>query len=404
MTIGIAELSHNQFDSMTFVENRKKDVINPSAMKKLGQDPSTSEFRTFEEIYRTSYSHGLEAIYNVENVDLKTVRRITSHTTIEPAKKRSSLDQSATQSQIQLEFDFGDAFKGCMDSFMLEEPINVLGLGPHVEKCLHEQGLPTLKALSKADLNKLVYVKGVGQGHIDEVHQKLRSYLEGHLLYDCQTIDLTSWLRSLLGVLSKKKMYVAMEPFQLADYFSLSPMESVEVRRLTFEKRLEWRNEILPEMLKKKERLLKDLKKVVDIYIKPWMDRRHGFATRNEILERLQRVSLQQTLVPMVMDFFSTVYFSGSFALGDYLDQFNEDLFFVDKFAKKAYQNIIDKTLTYFYNDDLHYSLAELVTLVFREFASDWEHYPFEFIEKTLRSSPLFRVRKEDCGRLIIRV
>jgi len=388
---------------MTFVENIKTNKVNPDALKKSANATSTSEFKSFEDVYKTSYSHGLEAIYNVENVDLKTVRRINTHAS-ESTKNTSSLPKTFLEPSTQLEFDFGDAYKGCMDSFMLKEPINVLGLGTHVEKCLFEQGLSTLETLSKADLNKLVYVKGIGQGHIDEVRQKLRSYLEGHTLYGCQVIDLVSWMRSLLAALSRKKVYVALEPFQMADLFSLSPIESVEVRRLTVEKRVEWRNEISPELLKKKDRVQNDLKKIVNIFITPWINRRHGFATKNEILERLQRISLQQTLVPMVVDFFDAVYFSGSFAFGDYLVHTNDELFFVDRRAKEAYQNIIDTALTYFYQGDVYYPLSELVILIFREFAKKWGNYSVEFIEKTLRSSSLFRVRKEACGRLFIRM
>ena len=42
-------------------------------MKNAGLDTST---KSFEEVYKTSYSHGLESIYRIENIDLKTVRKL----------------------------------------------------------------------------------------------------------------------------------------------------------------------------------------------------------------------------------------------------------------------------------------------------------------------------------------
>src|ERR1700737_1437469 len=99
------------------------------------------EIQTFVENYKTAYSHGLENIYTLENFDISSVRRINAIKPPEAIDKAelSSISLSP-KDDSQLELPLGDHFKGTIEHFVLREPITVLGLTKHAEKCLAQYG------------------------------------------------------------------------------------------------------------------------------------------------------------------------------------------------------------------------------------------------------------------------
>lgn len=402
---------------MTILEHIKRQFVQQPAestsRSNTGDIPtniSRPDFKSFEEVYKTSYSHGLEAIYSLETVDLRTVKRIGEPSSVAslPAipvqKDFQNRNEFTQETSRQCQFDFGTAFSERMDSFVLEEPIQVLGLSKHAERCLLAQGLFRIQDLIKSDLSKFVYLKGMGQGHIDETQHRVKSYVEGLMLYQCTTIDFSAWMRSLFSTFNSKKMYVLLESYQLSHLFTLSPAESVEVRLLTFEKRQEWREEMMMEINLKREQVIAGMHRVVSAFIKPWMVRRHGVATRSEIVERLQRLSDRPVMAELTLDFFSKIYFEGRFAFADWFVTGGDHLFFCDHVVNLKYDAVIDKAKTYFYKGGISYGFAELTQLIAREFAMEWVDYSEEFIEKCLRSSTTFRVRKGDKSRLFVRL
>lgn len=382
---------------MTILERAKQASIEGSK-RSLQQD-----FKSFEEVYKTSYSHGLEAIYSLETIDLRTVKRIDPFPQSKPEVFKSKND-SVFSDKTQTEFNLGSAFTETMDSFVLEEPIKVLGLSRYAERSLYAQGVSVVQELIKTDLSQYVYLKGMGQGHIDEIEQRLKEYLKDTVLYQCQTIDFSAWVRSLFSTFTTKRMYVLSEPFHLSQLYTLTPAESVEVRLLTYDKRQEWCREMLGELESKRSQLVKGIGRVVAAFIKPWMTRRWGMTTRQEIVERLQRLADKPEIVESTLDFFCFVYFANQFALDDWLINKGDGLYFVDSNTQERYEAVIEKAKTYFYKSGVHYGLFELVQLLAKEFARDWVDHSDEFIEKCLRMSTNFRVRKGENSRIIVRL
>lgn len=367
---------------------------------------SSSSYASFEDVYKTAYSHGLEAIYAIENVDLKTVRRIAEDT---PKKTQQVLRSQITfQDDLsnQFEFDFGDEYRGWIDSFVLEEPIQVLSLSRLAEKSLCDNGKTLLKHIYKANLRDFVFFKGMGQGHLDEIQQKISGYLMDHVLYKCRSVDFSSWLRTLTATLNKKKIFVCLEEFQLSDTLTLSPAESVEVRRLTLEKRREWIQEIREELSseEKKKQVKEGFQKIVNVFIKPWVRRRQGFATEQEIQERIRQIAVQPGKVSLILNFLSSIYFEGQFPLREHFFINNDTLFFADQNTQRFYSQFITKTLSYFYKENISYSLSEITAYLTREYAKSWEVFPENFIEKALRQSSHFSVRKAQSKQLIVKL
>jgi hypothetical protein len=369
---------------------------------------TTTAEQSFEETYKSAYSHGLEAIYALENVDLKTVRRIGEN---QPAAQSSSVleKKPIAYEEIstgQLELDLGYSWREWIEPFVVQEPIQVLGLAKNAEKSLLDNGISKLGDLIGSDLRSFIFLKGMGQGHIDEVQQKLRTYLDGRPLKKAASIDLKAWIRSLGGAFDRKKNFVLMDSCGLSDWFSLTPAESVEVRRLSSDKREEWLREAREywKSNKHRESVRESMRVLVETFIKPWMRRRMGFATKEEVIERLHKISDQPNILINVLQLFQDLYFEGVFPFEHYLKVIEDGLYAADTYPQQDYAKIVNKAQTYFYNPRVQYKMQELLSLLMRDFAKSWDGFSEAFIEKVMRISPEFYVRKGPSGQLIVRL
>ncbi len=362
----------------------------------------TASGHSFEQTYQIAYSHGLENIYALENVDPKKIRRIQ--------ESAISCDVPSVKTENdfivedQLELDLGDAFREWIEPFILDEPIHVLGLSRHAEKCLTDHGKNVLRDLASSNLQEFVFFKGMGQGHIDEIRQKLKEYLENYPINHCRVIDFASWIRTLVASLERKKTRVSLDFYGLADLISLSPAESVEVRRLTLDKKQEWLQEMREYFMqsKKGDSVKINMQKIVDVFVKPWLRMRQGFATKEELTERFLRISYNPALTEQALHFLSVFYFDEGYPLKGYLLQTDQDLFFADQHHVESFHAVISKACSYFYKPKIFYPFAELIRLLQREFACAWIDLDQNFIEKTLKLSSLFQVYKGKQGSLII--
>lgn len=357
--------------------------------------PSTA---SFEDTYKTAYSHGLEEIYALENVDISSIKPIKFE-----EKKEKKIKRKATlaNNESQLYFEFGGEFRLTIESFTLSEPIHVLNLSKPLEKNLIEQGLLSLRALIEKDLSELIFIKGFGQGHIDEIGLKLANYVQGRELYKKDTIDFASLIKCLAASIDRKLVKEGLKDFDLDELIELSPVEGMEIRRLTLEKRNDLKKKFLSELKLKTEMLEKMMGDIIDVFIKPWLRNRHGLATRAELYERLQRMSDDPEVSTHTLKLIQTL---DTNFLVPHIFQIEEELYCVDEMSCKGFFKVIDKAQTYFYKPYLSYDLSELILWIEREFARDWEGYSEGFIEKALRLSPRFRVRKGEEGVLVIRL
>lgn len=384
---------------MTVIESLKKS--SSQTIQKRFNNPS-SDSQTFEETYKTSYSHGLEAIYALENIDIKSIRRIESAPKISP-KKTPPIKNAFTS--LQGELDLGEEFRGWIPSFIKKEPLQVLELSKHAEKCLIENGFHQLGTLIGINLKDFVFLRGMGQGHIEEVNQKLHDYLDGRELDKCQKIDFFSWLKVLLAAQDRKKVHVLLEPYDLSHHFPLSPSEHVEVRKLSFEKKQEWMEELLAKLVtpQNKQAVQTDMELIFSVFFKPWIRQRQGFATLQELTERMQRISEDKKICHSVIAFFQEHFFEGKDLFSLFLKPIDHDLYSSDDFWQTVYKTIIDQTSTYFYSSKICYGLREITYLLEKEFARSWIGFTEGFIEKVLRLSPRYSLTKGFSGKLEIR-
>jgi hypothetical protein len=366
------------------------EVVEPQQKKeKAPREPLTN----YEVQYSQAYSHGLEQVYALENVDIRSIKTITPKA-VEKDEFYAAEPVENHSIDPQLCLSLEDKFCATMDSFVLLEPIHFLSLSRHAEQCLKDQGITTLRDLIEVDWSKLVFVKGMGQGHIDEIRQRLKEYLRGRAVKQCQTIDLHAWVRSLVPTDYKKKAYALLEAYDLHELISLTPAESVDVQRLTLEKKQEWREEALECFQRPEQRklFLENLQKVGHIFLKPWVLKRNGIVKGYELVERLERICHKERYVHRIIAFFKDVYMDGQELFDCQFSKVEEGLYCADEAIAKEYYKVIVTAQSYFSKSTTSYKLAMLVSLIERELGAEWNGFQEGFVEKVLRSTSLFRL------------
>ncbi|MDF2550435.1 MAG: hypothetical protein K0S07_1502 [Chlamydiales bacterium] len=350
----------------------------------------------------SSYSHGLEAIYRLETVDPRSIRKFGEGAKQEtpPLQKVHSDDEPC-----QLELDFGESFYTWIPSFRLDEPIQVLELSQQAQQALLSMNKRSIRDLKNLSDKDFLYMKGLGQGHIDEIKRKLQNYTKGPSLERSYSIDFGGFLRCLVSDMQKITAYLLLEPFGLSSIIQLSPQQNSELKRLSPEKRRDLAlqgNNILtsPE---KNLYVAKKFEGIAKAFIAPWLEKRHFLATEDELNERLLALSLNHTIGEKALLFFSQLYFNGQFPLSQILPH-EKELYFVSETARNFYQELIKKVATYFYNSQLEYPFAWFLLALKKELACKWEGFSDSFLEKGLRLSPVLRVRKGNLGELSIKL
>lgn len=370
------------------------------------RDLYSTAFDEFEHTYQHSYSHGLEKIYALENVDIRSVRKIENPAGLSAKIQTKKITRKQPKLAVeQLELPFGFPFQKTIEPFIFREPIQVLGFTKRVEGWLLGLEKVTIGDLLDNTRQSILPLTGIGQGHLDEICSKLYSYLEQNYL-ETPKLDFVSWTKTVMGDLEAKKSAVLLEAFELPALVHLSPAESAEVRKLTSENRVKWIEEALVKCQSPQKMLQvhSDMHHMAEHHLKPWLHMRVGMATLDELQECLFKLSGCYPYLQQNLTFFSTIYFQGHFPLEPFLTPVEDELYCDTCETAKSYQSVIETARTYFYRDHLHYPLDSLVGLISRELAQKWEGFADTFIERALRLSSCFRVRKGPSEQLIVKL
>lgn len=349
---------------------------------------ATTTNTTFDEVRKKAYSHGLEAIYAIETIDIKSLRQLQVEN---PQKSAVKVEESHFEEKFT--FDLGPGFREWITPFILQEPVQVLELSKNALKILLDQKICDLKKLLECDLRSFAFSKGVGQGHIVEIEERFQSYIAGKSLKKANSIDFSSWLRVIsFPCENRKKVHVYLETFNLQEWLPISPMESSEIKRLPVESKEEWR-QVGQTMLKNRfsDDLKNSLNEVATELLRPWIRRRNGIATQDEVLERLERVCVGPSISKNFLELFSALYFEGNFPFASFLATPEAKIYCDSESSSKAFQDIVKKAKTYFYKEGIFYNFDHLVSLLSREFAVEWTGFSEGFIEKVLRNSAQFK-------------
>lgn len=363
------------------------------------------ESLSFHETHREAYSHGLEKTYAIETINLNSIRKLNQA----PQKPKTSSTYETPSlyfpANHQLEFDFGQGYREWIPPLFLKEPIRSLGLSTPAEKCLEKNGKNKIQNLVSADSHDLVFLKGMGQGLIDEIQQALKSYVNKRSVEKDYTVGWESLIKSLFETFDRKKSYILLEKYELTELLSLTPAENVEVKRLLNETKELWCSETIAFLTssEKKNAIYQSMGEIVDAFLKPWMMRRGGIATSSELNERLQKVSSIHKYSNSAIQFLNHLYFNDGLCFANYLIEAEANLFCVNKSVRTIYETLISKSDSYFYSPAASYSFPHFLRLLEKEYLMEWNDFPREIMKKMLCASSRFRARKGINNTLKIR-
>lgn len=322
---------------------------------------------------QNAYSHGFESIYKLECIDLKSVRKFA-------AVEEKPVLKTSKEETFEPLFDLGPFFRGWMVPTLLSEPLAVLQLSKPVEKTLLEKGYRTL-----GDLEQAVF-HDMGQGHIEEVKRKLRQYTEGKPRQKVARIDFQSLVKCLFADLEWKKVSVFLSGFDIAEWVVLSPADSADVKKLSFDNRQKWSDEVLERVLKKQKTLEEFFSVIAETWIKPWMMARGGLATKEEITEALLLRSLESSFAKGALGLF--------FSLGDPFKSLYAVTggYAASRPIQLAHLKMEKTALSYFKSPSTRIFLKDLSLWVANEFASKWDAAS---PEPSIRFSSCFEVTRD---------
>lgn len=357
-----------------------------------------------DSIVPKSYSHGLEAIYKLQNVDIKSIRKIS--TAASPSLSRPPETLRQTGPKPPLEFDFGYPFRTWIEPLFLDEPIRVLGLSHFPDRFLRERGVKYIRDLLASDFREFVFGKGMGQGHIEEVRKKLESYVGERDAARSFEIDVRSLLQVICRDVDFKQCFVLLQEFGLENTLSGTPLELAEMRQLSLEnretlKRFAWKE------LRHEERLQatrQRLSALTAAFFLPWVRKRAGICTWLEIEERFHASALQPHLVRPFFRFLEKLGSEENPIFGRPLVRVEPGVYCVDKGTARYYQTLLGYSLSYFHKGSPCYPFSQFKRLLLKKIMRDWEDLGEAFVERLLLSTPRFRSRKEAIGERVIRL
>ncbi len=362
---------------------------------------------SFEETYKTAYTHGLEMIYSLENVDLKTIRRIEENAPKQEENKKILDPEPPLEGKDpQLELDLGVGFRTWVEPYFLLEPIQVLGLSLQAESCLLEHGLKTLSELLAHNFRDYVFMKGMGQGHIDEVKKKLEKHIAGRSVKMTFLVDFQSLILSLSHGINFKRLSQFLKKYGLADAVPLTQSEKIEIKAFEYSKDEQWQKEVAAELMKEetKRALMLQLERIAKAFIIPWIDSRGGIATEDEIVERIEKVAKTKEKTSAYLKFLQDHFTDGRFPFSPFLREIEPEVFCTSERGETLYREIISKALSYFYRKEAVYPLQEMASFLLRGFCKEWKDCTSAAVFDCLFRSKQFEIYRAPCGALHIRL
>ncbi len=339
-----------------------------------------------------AYSHGLESIYAVETIDLSSIRVIapTPQATVASSPEAVNFDES-----------FGFA-RSVIPPFFLRESIEILRLSPHAERFLRALGHELIQDLLPLDYSDISFLRGLGQGHIEEIKSKLKEFVRGRPLDLRVSIDYISWARSLFRGMDKRVVGVVFERFGLIDHLPLNISERSEIKKLSQEKKQEWFHQFKETCRVKHDAFDKDLDLVLDTFVKPWICCRGGFASADELAEIAWRLGEDRDESERVLALFSELLCNGAHPFFRLKESPFKSVYVANTESYRMVSRIQKVLKSYFYNPTVSYSLEELIAWVEREFACAWINLGSGVLKRVLQQSKEYEVFQSAKGKSYI--
>jgi hypothetical protein len=352
-----------------------------------------------------SPAQSLQKMYDFEVLSPESVRPFV-HKSLDVSEEKTNV-QTKKKLAEQFHFDFGLQFRDGISSFKLSEPLDTLGLSPLAFKAIASFGMKTIGelALLSQDRSKILQIKGLGPGHVDEILEKLKRALGDEPFAKRHTIDCLALIRGLFHGMEIKERYLFLSRYQLGFLFPIKPYDQLEVEKWSLEQQekvfLRARETLRQNHL---GTLRAKLEEITFAIILPWLEARCGFAKRYEIEERLFTVveSEQERQLLQTLKLFSEILGSTYFCFEHFLCPISDDIFAQSEDILKNFFRVEQQAKDYFYSPQSVYPLKKILCIIERDFTLQWESLSHKFIEKVLRTTSNFTIFRNSAGTVCL--
>lgn len=347
----------------------------------------------------TSYSHGFESIYAFETIDTSSIRVMN----VSPPPAETLVLAASETLSPELELPF---VKSTISPFFLQESVEILKLSSHADRFLRSSGYETIEQILKLDFSDMSLLKGLGQGHIEEIRTKLKEFVRGRSLHNRSCVDYISWARALFNGMDKRVVGVAFEKFDLADALPMSLTEKMEIKKLPQEKKQDWLCHFKNTCKSHRELFDQHLSAVLETFVAPWMLGRGGIASTAELKEFAWRIGECQQESESVLALFAELFCDGAHPFCRLQESCIAGVYVANEAAKKMVRCIHNVLKSYFYQPALTYELDELASFCEREFACAWINLDREVFYRVVRQAKDYQTffrRKGNCYIEVVR-
>lgn len=202
-------------------------------------------------------------------------------------------------------------------------------------------------------------------------------------------IDPEAWFRSLFGDLPQKITRPLLEEYGLK--IDLADSASPEIFRMCGENT-------------RKALFIRQWRQVCDAFLMPWMRRRGGIASEEELLERLENVSQREILIRPLMTLFQRMFSPQQPLLTGQLILIDPEIYADTSLTKLRYQQIQKQVKTYFYQNGIVYELEHLIALLHREQAQKGLEFDEVLFRRLVILDGAYYLEKRVSGQVIRKV
>lgn len=338
----------------------------------------------------SAYSHGLEKIYAFETINPNSVKQAAFKPTVanEPTPNRPLVFKQPT-------LPLGPYFQESIPNLRLKEPISALGLTPFALKGLQHRNCKSVEeAIFLLQKDPSSY-KGMGQGHIEEISQKIEAFIGKEPFQFVSFVDWESLVRTLIAEIEPKECYIFLSRFQLQMLTQISTSDYQELSRWTKEQIAKGFAKCHDEIRHVKMDFLQEVLHLVsDAFLKPFLRRRCGMSTKADIIQRLEQLSQEKTHFKKIFTLLEAV------TTPIQLVQAATGVYTIDHETQAIYQMLVDLAKSYFYKPSLCYPFDMLSKKLYDDCARRHLLIDEHTIQKTLRVSPAFLVQPDERSRL----
>ncbi len=348
------------------------------------------------------YSHGLEAIYALETIDVRTIKPLGSTQDAESEKEPEIAPLYTLPVISEKELPLEDKFRSEIEPLHLNEPLYLFDFSKECLRSLYSMNILLLKDLGQITYPRLL-AKGIHEKYAEEIINKVPD--EKKATDRTRSVDFGSWIRSLIPEKDQASFYLLLKKYELAHLFKISSMVNIEIKRMNSQDIPRLINDAILGLHtgEKKELTNSNIRLIAETFIIPWMRGRLGVATRYEIMDRLEQIGINPYEFHKMIRFITETYAKNSFLFRGFIPEIGEGLYCVSRHVYDEFIAVEKAGAEYFYSPGVAYYLDELIDRLSRESAKKWKIFSPEFIEKVLRTSKKFSLQKNSDHQIIVR-